>query len=426
MYKKLLIILLAFGFAGSVYAEMLKGRISSVSKKAGTIKIDIKDKGPAVIRIGPNTVFEGASGLKELSPPDLIAADQEPGQPAKSIKKIVFGLPPGVEINKDELLKIMSSGEKYYLYDARPAKRFGGGHIPTAKIGFPDDKDFLSVLPEDKSALLIFYCGGPTCPFTGKAVKKAQEAGYTNLKGFQAGLPGWNKAKLPVYSEPKWLAKNLNPQHVILDVRDTAASSKGHIKTAVAMPVADLQAMTQEFIKTKTKAGLPGASDKTAPIIVYADSETSDAAAKGYAELRKWGYKKVTILDGGFNGWQAAGLPTATGAAASKVVYVKKLAKGAIDPKDFEMLVATPGNTVFIDVRDDKEAATGVLKGAQHIPLDKLEDSLATLPKDKEIILYCANGIRAQMGYEILNKQGYKVRFLNEEIIVDKAGNYKF
>ena len=99
MFKKLFIILLAVGFTGSVYAEVLKGRISTKSKKAGTLQIDIKKKGPAVVRIGPNTVFEGASGIKELNPPDLIQVDQEPGQPAKSIKKIVFGLPPGVEIS---------------------------------------------------------------------------------------------------------------------------------------------------------------------------------------------------------------------------------------------------------------------------------------------------------------------------------------
>ncbi|MGB5281669.1 MAG: rhodanese-like domain-containing protein [Arenicellales bacterium] len=425
MYKKLLIILLAFGFAGSVYAEMLKGRISTKSMKAGTLQINVKDKGPAVIRIGPNTVFEGASGIKELNPPDLIQAEQEPGQPAKSIKKIIFGLPPGVEISKDELLKIMNSGDKYYLFDARPTKVFDCGYLPTATSAFPDGKDFLSVLPEDKTALLLFYCGGPTCPFTGKAIKKAQEAGYTNLKGFQAGLPAWNKAKLPLYSHPKCLSKNLDPQHVILDVRDKKASSEKHIKGAVAMPVADLQAMTQEFIKTKTKAGLPGASDKTAPIIVYANTDSEDAVMKGYAELRKWGYKKVTILEGGFNTWQSFELPTETGAAASTIVYVKKLAKGAIAPEEFAVLAKSPGDTVIIDVRDDKEAATGVLKGARHIPLDKLEDTSATLPKDKEIVLYCANGIRAQMGYEVLNKQGFKVRFLNEEIIVDKAGDFK-
>lgn len=425
MIKKLAILLLALGVAGTVNAETLKGRISTVSKKASTIQIDIKDKGPAVVRVGKDTVFEGASGIKDLSPPDLIVVEQEPGQVAKSIKKVVFGLPPGVEISADELLKIMNSGDKYYLFDARPAKRFGDGHIPTAMSAFPEDDNFLSLLPEDKAALVVFYCGGPTCPFTGKAVEKAQQAGYTNLKGFQAGLPGWKKAKLPVHSEPKWLANNLNEQHVILDVRSKEASSQAHIQGAVAMPAADLEAMTQQFIKTQTKAGLPGVTEKRAPIVVYADTDSAAEATRGFNEVRKWGYKGVTILKGGFEGWQAAGLPTATGAAASQIVYVKKLAPGAIAPADFEVLAKSPDSVVLIDVRTDEEAASGVLKGAQHISLDKLEDAAASLPKDKEVILYCANGIRAQMGYETLKKLGFNVRYLNETIEIDKDGNYK-
>ena len=425
MYKKLVILLLALGFVGSSNAEVLKGRINTVSKKAATVQINIKDKGSAVVRIGPDTVFDGFKSIKELNPPDLIEVDQDPGKTAKSIKKIIFGLPPGVEVSVEELLNIMNSGDKYYLFDARPAKRFGGGHIPTAVTAFPKDKDFLSLLPEDKAALVVFFCGGPTCPYTGKAVAKAQKAGYTNLKGFQAGMPGWKKAKLPVYSEPTWLSKNLNTQHIILDVRDTGVSSKSHIKGAVAMSVADLQAMTQEFIKSKKVPYLPGVTEKRAPIIVYADSHTSDAAINGFNELRKWGYKGTTILNGGFDGWQSAGLPTATGAAASKIVYEKKLALGAIAPEEFVALVKSPDNVMFYDVRTDQEAATGILKGAQHIPLDKLADAAASLPKDKEIILYCANGIRAQMGYEMLNKLGFKTRFLNEAITVDKDGSYK-
>jgi rhodanese-related sulfurtransferase len=47
------------------------------------------------------------------------------------------------------------------------------------------------------------------------------------------------------------------------------------------------------------------------------------------------------------------------------------------------------------------------------------------LPKDKEIIIYCANGIRAEMAYETLNNMGLKTRFLNETITIDKQGNYK-
>ena len=163
----------------------------------------------------------------------------------------------------------------------------------------------------------MFYCGGPTCPYTGVAVKKAQAAGYTNLKGFQAGLPGWKKAKLPVHSEPGWLAKKLDPQHVILDVRDRAQSSQSHVQGAVAMPTAELQAMTQRFIDEQRIAELPGVTDQRAPIIVYADSHTSKAALLAYKELRTWGYGKTTILKDGFAGWQAAGLPTASGAARS-------------------------------------------------------------------------------------------------------------
>ena len=135
--------------------------------------------------------------------------------------------------------------------------------------------------------------------------------------------------------------------------------------------------------------------------------------------------KNATILYGGFDGWQAAGLATATGNAATKITYVKKLAPGAIAPEEFVELVKSPDNTVFIDVRTDKEASTGILKGAQHTPLDKLADATASLPKDKEIILYCANGIRAQMGYEMLNKLGFKVRYLNENLTIDKDGNFK-
>ena len=425
MFNNLFVRVLTLGFIGSLNAEMLKGRISTVSKKAGTIQIDIKKKGPAVVRIGPETKFIGFAGIKELNPPDLVEVDQEPGKTAKSIKKIVFGLPPGVEISVKELLDIMNSGKPYYLFDARPAKRFGGGHIPTSVTAFPDDKNFLSLLPADKNALLIFYCGGPTCPYTGKAIKQAQAAGYTNLKGFQAGMPGWKKAKLPVYSEPKWLAKKLNQQHVIIDARSKDVSSKAHIKGAVAKPVAELQAMTQEFIKSKTIPELPGVSDKRAPIIVYADSHTSAEAGAGFNELRKWGYKKATILNGGFEGWQSAGLPTGSGPAATQAVYVKKLAPGAISPEEFASLEKSRNNVVFIDVRTGEEAATGVIKDAQHIPLDKLADATSSLPKDKEIILYCANGIRAQMGYELLSKQGFKTRYLNENITVDKSGNYK-
>ena len=62
------------------------------------------------------------------------------------------------------------------------------------------------------------------------------------------------------------------------------------------------------------------------------------------------------------------------------------------------------------------EAAAGVIPGARHIPLEKLEDVAADLPKDREVLLYCANGIRAEMAHETLSGLGIRNRFLNETV----------
>ena len=74
--------------------------------------------------------------------------------------------------------------------------------------------------------------------------------------------------------------------------------------------VAKLQAMGKDFKSRKLKSlnkNLPGLGDKKAPIIVYADSTFSKEALRGYKELLSWGYKNVTILDGGLTEWKQKG-----------------------------------------------------------------------------------------------------------------------
>jgi rhodanese-related sulfurtransferase len=165
-------------------------------------------------------------------------------------------------------------------------------------------------------------------------------------------------------------------------------------------------------------------TDQRAPIVVYADSHTSREALLAYKELRDWGYSGATVLNGGFSGWQQAGLKTAQGPAATQIVYEKKLAPGAVAPAEFAALEKSRDGVLFIDVRTEQETATGALKDARLIPLEQLDAAVAELPRDKELIIYCANGIRAEMAYETLNKQGFKVRFLNETITLDKQGNF--
>jgi rhodanese-related sulfurtransferase len=71
---------------------------------------------------------------------------------------------------------------------------YAAGHVPGA-IDFAAKGDSLaSALPADKGALVVAYCGGPSCSAYKKAAAKAAELGYTNVKHLSAGISGWKKA----------------------------------------------------------------------------------------------------------------------------------------------------------------------------------------------------------------------------------------
>ncbi|MFZ2643029.1 MAG: rhodanese-like domain-containing protein, partial [Verrucomicrobiia bacterium] len=68
------------------------------------------------------------------------------------------------------------------------------GHIPGA-INFSSTKGKLAkLLPKDKSALVVAYCGGPSCGAYAAAASAAKSLGYTNVKHLSAGISGWMKA----------------------------------------------------------------------------------------------------------------------------------------------------------------------------------------------------------------------------------------
>jgi rhodanese-related sulfurtransferase/predicted transcriptional regulator len=47
------------------------------------------------------------------------------------------------------------------------------------------------------------------------------------------------------------------------------------------------------------------------------------------------------------------------------------------------------GDVVLVDVRPSEEYAAGHVDGARSIPIDELDDRLAELPADREVVAYC-------------------------------------
>lgn len=93
-----------------------------------------------------------------------------------------------------------------------------------------------------------------------------------------------------------------------------------------------------DFEAAMRAAGVSGGR----PVIVY-DAGPSVAAARAWWLLRYFGHPEVGVLDGGFGGWLAAGLPIERGEIA-------------VEPGDF---VARPGGMLLLDAAGAARLAAG-------------------------------------------------------------------
>ena len=69
-------------------------------------------------------------------------------------------------------------------------------------------------------------------------------------------------------------------------------------------------------------------------------------------------------------------------------------------------------NQLLLDVRTPAEVEAGTIAGAQNIPLDDLRSRLAELPRDKELLVFCQQGLRGYLACRILSQNGFDCRNL--------------
>jgi rhodanese-related sulfurtransferase len=67
------------------------------------------------------------------------------------------------------------------------------------------------------------------------------------------------------------------------------------------------------------------------------------------------------------------------------------------------------GDAIILDVRDDSEYKSGHLLNARSMPLNKFDERLHEIEKfrEKEIVLYCDNGMRSSRAIIKLKKSGF-------------------
>ena len=86
---------------------------------------------------------------------------------------------------------------------------------------------------------------------------------------------------------------------IVIDVRDKAVSGRAHLPGALLIPMDVLEARMDKL-----------QAAKTADIVVYC-GDGSSVGPRATKMLNRAGYTKAVNLKSGYQGWSAAGFPTA-------------------------------------------------------------------------------------------------------------------
>jgi hydroxyacylglutathione hydrolase len=119
--------------------------------------------------------------------------------------------------------------------------------------------------------------------------------------------------------------------------------------------------------------------------------------------LARVGFEKIEgHLAGGYEAWQAAGLPIDM----------------IIDVEADELMMDMPHdpNLVVVDVRRETEFADGHLKDAINIPLNEMTDpgALANIEEQHNLYLHCAGGYRSVIAASLMKREGiHNLRNIN-------------
>jgi rhodanese-related sulfurtransferase len=94
-------------------------------------------------------------------------------------------------------LKSAIASKQVTLLDVNGPVSYANGHIPGAIDFTAHTANLASVLPSDKNALIVAYCGNEHCGAYARAAEAAQKLGYTNVQHFKPGIAGWKEANEP-------------------------------------------------------------------------------------------------------------------------------------------------------------------------------------------------------------------------------------
>jgi rhodanese-related sulfurtransferase/DNA-binding MarR family transcriptional regulator len=160
---------------------------------------------------------------------------------------------------------------------------------------------------------------------------------------------------------------------------------------------------------------------ETAMSVASASQHLQALKAARMVEARREGlYIHYRLADESvFRTWQAV-----RALAESRLAEVEGVVEAYLEDRDaLEALDATElmerlsdGSVVVLDVRPGEEYRAGHIPGALSVPVDALEATLQTLPREREVVAYCRGTycVFSDEAVAFLRARGYRARRLRQ------------
>ncbi|MGX5818347.1 MBL fold metallo-hydrolase [Chitinophaga lutea] len=177
---------------------------------------------------------------------------------------------------------------------------------------------------------------------------------------------------------------------------------------ALVLDTRNANTFTEGFVPGSISIGLEGRFAEWAGSLLPFDRQMLLVTAPGQEEetivrLARVGFDKVEgYLEGGFDGWKAAG---------EKIDLII-----SVDPDELAMDIPHDPNLVVVDVRKPAEFASGHVSDAINLSLGDMTDpgSMATFDDHQNLYVHCQGGYRSVIACSILKQEGiHNIRNVN-------------
>jgi rhodanese-related sulfurtransferase len=190
-------------------------------------------------------------------------------------------------------------------------------------------------------------------------------------------------------------------EFALLDVREAAAFSHGHLWLANTLPYSRLELKIRRFVPR---------TDTHVVLCDDADGLAEQAAGK----LKNMGYSEINILQKGIGGWREAGYDLVDGnyVIAHSLGYFIETQYGTpvITASELKSRLDNNEAIVIVDARSEQDYKNASIAGSISVPAAEVARRIPDLVKDSStpVVVHCAGITRAALGAQGLLNCGIK------------------